>query len=93
MPYDRDVVEQRLMEEVQRAGAAFQLQDLRCRKCAQTASGHMGDRCACGGLLENTIAPPKHISKLQVFLNIAEHHSFELLRETVAWLLREGASE
>lgn len=86
-PYDRELVEARLVAEVQRAEAAYQLQDLQCAKCRMTAAGHMAERCTCGGLLNNTLPAAKHTSTMDVFHNIAEFHGFGLLREMVAWLL------
>ena len=44
--------------------------------------------CAgCGSSLENTQPPGDICQSLEVFKNVAQFHSFDLLAEVTSWLL------
>lgn len=50
-------------------------------------SSHLADQCQCAGAFKNTTSPVEFEKGLQVFLNIAKYHGFELLEEVVTWLV------
>ena len=54
----------------------------------QVVSGHLRTVCAgCGSSLENTQPPGDICQSLEVFKNVAQFHSFDLLAEVTSWLL------
>lgn len=53
----------------------------------QVKATHLADQCSCAGAFKNTISPAEFERGLQVFLNIAKYHGFELLEEVVTWLV------
>lgn len=53
----------------------------------QVKSSHLADQCQCAGAFKNTTSPAVFEKELQVFLNIAKYHGFELLEEVVTWLV------
>lgn len=66
---------------------AFQLQDLKCKKCRQPKVGHMAGQCECGGSFGTTTSPAELRLGLKVFQNIAKWHDLTMLEDTVDWLL------
>ncbi|CAM6102738.1 unnamed protein product [Calypogeia fissa] len=86
-PYDREWVENALLQLVRRRERLFQLQDLICKKCSQVKSSHLAEQCTCAGAFKCRESPTVFRSRMQVFHNIAVYHKFELLRECVSWIL------
>ncbi|KAK9830879.1 hypothetical protein WJX81_001263 [Elliptochloris bilobata] len=93
--YDLAAVEAQLLAVVRSRTRAYQTQDLRCLKCKQVGRGHLRRCCdQCGGELACTQSPAGHAAGLAVFRGIARFHGFELLAETVEWLLEvPGAAQ
>jgi DNA polymerase epsilon subunit 1 len=85
-PYDKDQVELRLVEGLQRRSTRFQLQDLRCSKCKQVAKRQMGLHCPCSGLLSCDDTPQSFAEDLAVIAKVATFHDFEWLAEVAASL-------
>ncbi len=46
-------------------------------------SNKLPDYCKCSGRFVNTEAPARFRASMQVFLNIADHHSFLWLKDAV----------
>lgn len=86
-PYDRAWIENALLQIVRQRERLYHLQDLVCVKCRQVKSSHLADQCQCAGAFKNTTSPAVFEKELQVFLNIAKYHGFELLEEVVTWLV------
>lgn len=86
-PYDRAWIENTLLQIVRQRERLYHLQDLTCIKCRQVKATHLADQCTCAGAFKNTISPAEFEKGLQVFLNIAKYHGFELLEEVVNWLV------
>eukprot|EP00897_Mesotaenium_endlicherianum_P006206 jgi/Mesen1/5613/ME000282S04763 len=53
----------------------------------QIKMGHVAQQCQCAGDFRCTETPQQSRQRLQVFLNIARYHGFQLLEEAVEWLL------
>lgn len=85
--YDMLYIENQLVQIVKQRVHTYQLQDLKCTKCKQVKIGHMAGQCKCGGGFVVTIAPKEIRKWLNVFRNIAEWHNFDMLGDTVSWLL------
>ncbi|KAK9824549.1 hypothetical protein WJX72_011249 [[Myrmecia] bisecta] len=91
--YNLGAIEAQLIHTVQQRAQRYQLQDLRCMKCKQIASGHLRRQChICSGHLANTVTRAAFHKGLTVFRNVARYHSFELLMEIVGWLLEEPSA-
>ncbi|CAL55806.1 DNA polymerase epsilon, catalytic subunit A,C-terminal [Ostreococcus tauri] len=85
-PYDRQWVEGALVAEVNDRVRKYQLQDLKCVRDGRVKVGHLGNRCACGGLFTCSAKDGSLGDDLRVFSSIAEAHDFNILRETVSWV-------
>ncbi|PRW20477.1 DNA polymerase epsilon catalytic subunit A [Chlorella sorokiniana] len=91
---ERDVaaVEEQLCGLLQQASDGYQLQDLRCAKCASVAASHLQSHCdVCGGHLKATQAAATARQQVSVLRNIAEYQDMPLLRELADWQLGGGA--
>jgi hypothetical protein len=74
------------------ASDGYQLQDLRCAKCASVAASHLQSHCdVCGGHLKATQAAATARQQVSVLRNIAEYQDMPLLRELADWQLGGGA--
>ncbi|KAI3783594.1 hypothetical protein L1987_42678 [Smallanthus sonchifolius] len=86
-PYDREMMENGLLQIARQRERAYHLQDLVCLKCKQIKAAHLAEHCGCAGsfgLKENATV---FREKMEVLLNIAVHQKFELLKECVSWIL------
>jgi hypothetical protein len=86
-PYDREAIEYRLVQIVQRRGLAYQAQDLHCAKCQQVKRSSLGSRCErCAGPFAVRQGQEKAGAGLAVFENIAKHYEMPWLAEVLTWL-------
>nr|XP_043613660.1 DNA polymerase epsilon catalytic subunit A-like [Erigeron canadensis] len=86
-PYNREVMENSLLQIVRQRERLYHLQDLVCLKCKQIKAAHLAEHCACAGsfILKEDLTSFRN--KMEVFLNIATHQKFELLKDCVSWIL------
>mmetsp|Transcript_45409 Transcript_45409/g.84339 ORF Transcript_45409/g.84339 Transcript_45409/m.84339 type:complete len:699 (-) Transcript_45409:391-2487(-) len=86
--YDKDAIELRLVDMIQRRSTRYQLQDLRCSKCLKVATRQLGLHCPCSGKLVCDEGPEAFAADLRVMKRVAIFHGFEWLREVVRNLSR-----
>ncbi|PSR89873.1 DNA polymerase epsilon catalytic subunit A like [Actinidia chinensis var. chinensis] len=86
-PYDREVMENALLQIVRQRERLYHLQDLVCLKCNQVKAAHLAEHCACAGSFRCKEDVSEFRHKMQVFLNIAVHQKFQLLQECTSWIL------
>ncbi|GBG71097.1 hypothetical protein CBR_g8396 [Chara braunii] len=91
-PYDRDWIENALLQVVRQRARLYQLQDLKCQRCRQVKADRLAEQCKCAGPFCCTESPLEFRQRLRVFLNIARYHGFILLQEAVEWLLEIDAA-
>jgi len=87
-PYNRDHIEQSLIDAVQRRSLSFVLQDLVCTKCQGVKETNMAQYCSCAGQFTETLPFDSFIEQMLTFKNIARHYEMATLEETVAWILQ-----
>lgn len=83
VPYGRDMIEARLVDLVQRASAAYQLQDLVCTKCHAVKPDNLSRYCVCSGNYECEQSRSSFLGTLQPFANVAQYYKLEWLQETI----------
>ncbi|KAK9075077.1 hypothetical protein SSX86_003396 [Deinandra increscens subsp. villosa] len=86
-PYNREKMENRLLQIARQRERSYHLQDLVCLKCRQIKGAHLAEHCVCAGSFALTENPTVFKDKMQVLLNIAVNQKFELLKECVSWIL------
>ncbi|KAJ4832189.1 DNA polymerase epsilon catalytic subunit A [Turnera subulata] len=86
-PYDREVMENSLLQIVRQRERLYHLQDLVCLRCNQVKAAHLAEQCACAGSYRCKEDVSEFRGKMQVFLNIAIRQKFQLLQECTSWIL------
>ncbi|XP_050281236.1 DNA polymerase epsilon catalytic subunit A-like isoform X3 [Quercus robur] len=86
-PYDREVMENALLQIVRQRERLYHLQDLVCLRCNQVKAAHLAEQCACAGPFKCKEDLTEFRSKMQIFLKIAIHQKFQLLQECTSWIL------
>ncbi|KAK6247338.1 hypothetical protein QUC31_018903 [Theobroma cacao] len=86
-PYDREVMENALLQIVRQRERLYHLQDLLCCRCRQVKAAHLAEQCACAGSFRCKEDVSEFRSKMQIFLNIAIRKKFLLLQECTSWIL------
>ncbi|XP_023756876.1 DNA polymerase epsilon catalytic subunit A [Lactuca sativa] len=86
-PYNREVMENALLQIVRQRERLYHLQDLVCLKCKQIKAAHLAEYCGCAGSFCLKEEVTVFMKKMEVFLNIGIHQKFELLVECVSWIL------
>ncbi|WJZ89858.1 hypothetical protein VitviT2T_009046 [Vitis vinifera] len=86
-PYDREVMENALLQIVRQRERLYHVQDLVCLKCNQVKAAHLAEQCSCAGSFRCKEDVSEFQSKMQVFLKIAMLQKFQLLQECTSWIL------
>lgn len=87
-PYDLRVIEMDLVRIAQKTFSSYQVQDLLCVKCRLVKKDHMSTHCGCAGApYQLTMKKEALHNKMFSLKSVAEFHKFELLDETVGWML------
>ncbi|PPR80400.1 hypothetical protein GOBAR_AA40313 [Gossypium barbadense] len=87
-PYDREVMENALLQIVRQRERLYHLQDLVCCRCRQVKAAHLAEQCGCAGSFKCKEDVSEFRSKMQIFLNIAIRKKFQLLQECTSWILQ-----
>ncbi|KAL6577446.1 DNA polymerase epsilon catalytic subunit A [Orobanche minor] len=87
-PYDRQVMENSLIQIVRQRERHYHLQDLVCLKCYQIKDAHLAEHCPCAGTFVCKEDSSEFLSKMQTILNVAVEQKFQLLQECVSWVLQ-----
>eukprot|EP00043_Microstomoeca_roanoka_P015073 m.150253 g.150253 ORF g.150253 m.150253 type:complete len:2376 (-) comp16169_c0_seq1:102-7229(-) len=86
--YDREAIEQQLIDHVNQKMMMYQLQDLRCIKCKQVKDSNMHQFCDCSGSFATASTTREELwQKLHTMQSIARSHKLEMLDELTTWAL------
>ncbi|GMF21855.1 unnamed protein product [[Candida] boidinii] len=86
-PYNKLVIEERLISELQKLFTTYLTQDLKCEKCSIIKSNEMSSHCACSGNWINTISKNEIIKRSHIFGNISSYYELNILREVTDEIL------
>lgn len=67
---------------------SYTLQDLRCDRCKQIKRENIAEFCSCGGSFVNLISTGEIKRILDTFMQVADDHKMELLKENISWILK-----
>lgn len=82
--YDRLVLEERLIAQVQLIITQWQMQDLVCEKCKMIRLNDFMEHCGCGGEWVGTMKREQVEKKLRVLNRVAEGYGLKMLAEVVS---------
>ncbi|KAH7671411.1 DNA polymerase epsilon subunit 1 protein [Dioscorea alata] len=86
-PYNREQMENALLQIVRQRERLFHLQDVVCLRCRQIKAAHLAEQCVCGGTFRGKEDSSEFQNKMHVFLNIARRQKFQLLQDCTSWIL------
>ncbi|CAN6479372.1 unnamed protein product [Victoria cruziana] len=87
-PYNREAMENALLQIVRQRERLYHLQDLECVKCRKVKNAHLADQCGeCAGSFQCRENANDFLMKMQVFLNVAIRQKFQLLEDCTSWIL------
>jgi DNA polymerase epsilon subunit 1 len=91
MLYDRDDIEQRLIQDLEGLICKWQLQDLVCSNCRLVKAEDLRANCAkCTGNLKTVLEREQYNRQIHVLANLADYFRMELLREATAFVQQMG---
>ncbi|KAL1188153.1 DNA polymerase epsilon catalytic subunit A [Cardamine amara subsp. amara] len=85
--YDREQMENRLLQIVRHRERMYQMQDLVCIRCNQVKAAHLTEHCECAGSFRCKESGSEFGKVIEIFLDIAKHQKFRLLEEYIFWIL------
>ena len=87
MLYDREDIEQRLIQDLEGLLCKWQLQDLVCSNCRQVQAVTLRSNCSfCTGALKTFLDRDQYNRQIHVLANLADFFRMELLREATAFV-------
>ncbi|VFQ63971.1 unnamed protein product [Cuscuta campestris] len=86
-PYDREALENGLLQIVRQREKLYHLQDMVCLKCNQVKAAYLSDHCACGGSFRCKEDQSEFRNRMEVFSNVAVNQRFQVLQECTSWIL------
>ncbi|XP_020246667.1 DNA polymerase epsilon catalytic subunit A-like [Asparagus officinalis] len=88
-PYNREHMENYLLQIVRQRERLYHLQDLVCLGCGQVKGTLLAEQCACGGLFRCKESASEFQSRMLLFRDISIRQKFQLLQECICWILEE----
>ncbi|KAF7724021.1 DNA polymerase epsilon catalytic subunit [Apophysomyces ossiformis] len=86
--YNKQLIEERMIEQVQRWLSAYQLQDLSCPRCRSVKRENLRKLCdRCGSQYKTLQNKNDLLRKLRMFRNVAKEQQLLFLFDVVEWSL------
>jgi DNA polymerase epsilon subunit 1 len=85
--YDRDLMETRLVGQVQTIARGWQTQTLRCEKCKRAKTRFLAKYCQCSGKYQTRIEKQAAIDAIKVTESVAVAHNLPWLEQTCKFYL------
>ena len=86
--FDRLLIEERLLAEVQKMGIQWMTQDLKCRKCSRIKTNDFMDHCACAGEWTTTVKKDDMLKRLRICEAVAAFYGLKMLGSVLEGVLR-----
>ncbi|CAA7036272.1 unnamed protein product [Microthlaspi erraticum] len=86
--YDREEMENSLLQMVRQRERMYHMQDLVCSRCNQVKAAHLTEQCECAGSFRCKESGPEFLKRMEIFLDIAKRQKFKLLEECTSWILQ-----
>ncbi|WZZ56835.1 hypothetical protein YC2023_056942 [Brassica napus] len=85
--YDREQMENSLLQMVRQRERMYHMQDLVCIRCNQVKAAHLTEQCECSGSFRCKESGSEFLKRMKIFLDIAKRQKFKLLEECTSWIL------
>ncbi|XP_048444807.1 DNA polymerase epsilon catalytic subunit A isoform X2 [Pyrus x bretschneideri] len=90
--YDKEVMENGLLQIVRQRERLYQLQDLQCLRCHQVKAARLAEQCVCAGTYKCRQNAAEFHTQMELIWKIAIHQKFQLLQECIEWILEMNNS-
>lgn len=91
--YDLQQIELDLVRMIQKVYTSYQVQDVICVKCRMVKRENMVTHCGCSGApFQLSMKRETLHNRLFALKSVAEFHKFQLLDETVGWMLNSTSN-
>ncbi|TKA51329.1 hypothetical protein B0A55_13634, partial [Friedmanniomyces simplex] len=81
--FDRLLIEEKLLGEVQKMAVQWMTQDLKCKKCARIRTNEFMDHCACAGEWTTTVKREEMVRQLRVHERVAAFYRLRMLERVL----------
>jgi DNA polymerase epsilon subunit 1 len=78
-PFDRLVIEERLLADVQKMCVQWMTQDLKCKKCSRIRTNDFMEHCACAGKWVGTFKREEMVKKVRIYEGVAGFYGLRML--------------
>ena len=85
--FDRDMMESRLVAQVEVIVKGWQTQTLRCEKCKRAKIRHLAKYCDCSGKYQTRIDKPTAVDAIRIIESVAVAHNLQWLEQTCQFYL------
>ena len=85
--FDRDMMENRLVEQVNVIVRGWQTQTLRCEKCKRAKTRHLAKYCDCSGKYQTRIDRQVAVDAIRIIDSVAVAHNLHWLEQTCKFYL------
>lgn len=86
-PFDRILIEEKMIREVESMVTQWATQDLKCGKCKQVRINDFMEHCSCSGVWEGETKREDVVRKMKIFEKVAEWYGLVMLGEVVKGVL------
>ncbi|TQD77364.1 hypothetical protein C1H46_037096 [Malus baccata] len=90
--YDKEVMENALLQIVRQRERLYHLQDLECLRCHQVKAARLAEQCVCAGSYKCRQNATEFRTQMELIWKIAIHQKFQLLQECTEWILEVSNS-
>ncbi|XP_068311422.1 DNA polymerase epsilon catalytic subunit A-like [Pyrus communis] len=90
--YDKEVMENALLQIVRQRERLYHLQDLECLRCHQVKAARLAEQCVCSGSYKCRQNATEFRTQMELIWKIAIHQKFQLLQECTEWILEVNNS-
>ena len=77
--FDRLLIEERLLGEVQKLTVQWMTQDLKCKKCSRIRMNDFMDHCACAGEWMTTVRRDDVVKQLRIYESVSAFYGLRML--------------
>ncbi|KAK0930490.1 DNA polymerase epsilon catalytic subunit [Friedmanniomyces endolithicus] len=81
--FDRLLIEERLLGDVQKMAVQWMTQDLKCKKCARIRTNEFMEHCACAGEWITTVKRDEVVRQLRVHERVAAFYGLRMLEKVL----------
>jgi len=88
--YNKDLLEETLVEILEKKSIAYQLQDLKCLKCGMVKFDRIKKLCSCSGKFALGQSRTEFLTLVRTLRNLSVFHDLPFLHDMASWILSKN---